>query len=76
MGQEGENEMTTTATYGGKLTDEDVKLIRECRAEYERLMREAQELSADSLAKKFGVTRSTIHRALAKVDLLSHGVTV
>ena len=45
-----------------KLTDEDVRLIRKCVAERERLRQEANQLSNESLAKKFDVSLRTIDR--------------
>jgi len=45
-----------------KLTDDDVRLIRECVAERERLREEARRLSNEALAEKFGVHHRTIER--------------
>ena len=42
------------------LTPEDIRLLRECGEEYQRLRREAHELSARVLAEKFGVSAGTI----------------
>lgn len=45
-----------------KLTKDDIKLIRECIAERERLRAEAAQLSNASLAEKFDVHQRTIDR--------------
>lgn len=45
---------------GSKLTPEDVNLIRQAAAERERLKREADKLSNQALAGKFGVSPTTI----------------
>ena len=41
-------------------SDEDVKLARKAYAERERLLEEAEQLTISNLAKKFGVTYSTM----------------
>ena len=43
-----------------KLTDEDVRLIRLCVAERERLRQEAMRLSNAALAEKFGIHENTV----------------
>lgn len=45
-----------------KLTDDDIRLIRECVAERERLRQEANRLSNEALAAKFNVHHRTIER--------------
>jgi hypothetical protein len=45
-----------------KLNDDDIRLIRECVAERERLRQEANRLSNEALAEKFGVHHRTIER--------------
>lgn len=45
-----------------KLTDDDIRLIRECVAERERLINEARKLTNAKLAKKFDVHVNTIGR--------------
>ena len=45
-----------------KLSDDDVRLIRDCLAERQRLRAEADLLSNGQLAKKFGVSSSIIER--------------
>ena len=45
-----------------KLTDEDVRLIRQCVIERERLREQARQLSNESLSKKFEVSERTIER--------------
>lgn len=45
---------------GSKLTADDVVLIREAAAERDRLKAEADKLSNDALAEKFGVSPTTI----------------
>lgn len=45
-----------------KLTDADVKLIRQCVLERERLREEANKLSNEALAEKFEVHIRTIDR--------------
>jgi predicted DNA-binding transcriptional regulator YafY len=45
-----------------KLTDDDVKLIRQCVLERERLREEAKKLSNEALAEKFEVHTRTIDR--------------
>jgi hypothetical protein len=45
-----------------KLTDDDIRLIRECVAERERLINEARKLTNAELAKKFDVHANTIGR--------------
>lgn len=47
-----------------KLTDEDVRLLRKCAAERERLRKEANELSNKRLAEKFDVHPRTIEKVL------------
>lgn len=45
-----------------KLTEDDVRLLRQCGDEYQRLKRQADELSPTALAKKFGITRYQVLR--------------
>jgi len=45
-----------------KLTDDDIRLIRECVAERERLINEARKLTNAELARKFDVHANTIGR--------------
>lgn len=45
-----------------KLTDDDIRLIRECVAERERLINEARRLTNAELARKFDVHQRTIDR--------------
>lgn len=45
-----------------KLTEEDVRLLRACKAEKERLLKQVEEYSDRALAKKFGVNHRTISR--------------
>jgi hypothetical protein len=47
-----------------KLTDEDVRLLRKCVAERERLRKQANELSNKKLAEKFDVHVRTVEKAL------------
>ena len=51
-----------TDHHNAKLTDDDIRLIRECVAERERLREEARQLSNESLAQKFDVSLRTIDR--------------
>jgi len=51
-----------TALPHTKLTEDDVDLIRRCVAERERMRREANKLSNQQLAEKFGVHQRTIDR--------------
>ena len=51
-----------TALPQTKLTENDVDLIRRCVAERERMRREANKLSNQQLAEKFGVHQRTIER--------------
>ena len=48
-----------------KLTDDDVKLILSCVEERKRLRAQASELSAKSLAEKFGVHQRTIEKVIS-----------
>lgn len=48
------------AHYNAKLSDDDVRLVRACVAERQRLLREARELSDAKLAEKFGCHPNTI----------------
>ena len=52
--------MRGSAHYKAKLTEDDVRLIRECLAERERLLREARKLSNKRLGEKFDVTEVCI----------------
>lgn len=45
-----------------KLTEDDVRLIRDCVKERERLRREIAALTNKSLSKKFEVTKQTIEK--------------
>jgi len=49
-----------------KLTDDDVRLLRKCAAERERLRKEANELSNKRLAEKFEVHIHTIEKILQR----------
>lgn len=49
-----------------KLTDDDIRLIRECVAERERLLSEARKLTNAELAKKFDVHFRTIDRVTSR----------
>jgi len=50
-----------------KLTDDDIRLIRECVAERERLRQEANRLSNEALAAKFNVHHRTIERVTQRI---------
>jgi hypothetical protein len=45
-----------------KLTNDDIRLIRKCAEERERLIQEARKLSNKKLAEKFGVHHRTIDK--------------
>lgn len=47
-----------------KLTEEDVRLLRKCVVERERLRKQANELSNQRLAEKFDVHVRTIEKVL------------
>lgn len=49
-----------------KLTDADVRLLRECVVERERLRKQASELSNQKLAEKFDVHIRTIEKVLQR----------
>ena len=53
------------AHYLAKLTDQDVRLIREAAIERRRLRQEAARLSNAALAEKFGVKLGTILSVLS-----------
>lgn len=48
--------------YRAKLTEDDVKLLLACKAERDRLLSEARELSNARLAGKFGVNEKAVER--------------
>ena len=56
------NPVRGTDHPNAKLTDDDIRLIRECVAERERLREEARQLSNEALAQKFDVSQRTIDR--------------
>lgn len=48
--------------YRAKLTEEDVRLILELKAERDRLIAEAKKITTKRLADKFGVHEKTVQR--------------
>jgi len=52
--------------YNARLTEEDVRWIRQLGAERSALLERARELSNMQLAEKFSVTRHTIERVLSR----------
>lgn len=50
-----------------KLSEDDIRLIRACVEERERLRAQAAELSNAKLAEKFGVHEATIEKVLSGV---------
>lgn len=54
--------MRGSGHYRAKLTEDDVRLILELKAERDRLIAEAKKITTKRLADKFGVHEKTVQR--------------
>jgi hypothetical protein len=65
------NPQRGSARWNAKLTDDDVRLIRELVAERERLLTEARKLTDEAIAAKFEVHPHTVWK-VTKRDSWAH----